>query len=1091
MKWQKTYGGEYGDVATAVAIAPNGDIIVAGLTYSFGAGYYGNVWILRLPPDGVLPGCNFCSDSNAQVSNTDASMENTDATVENTHVTPQPSDATVKPANLEVETQYSYPERAKSVLDKAKSTISEYKSEGIILTPAENLLNEAEKAFNSGDYEKAYDYASQAIQKAEEIKSQYERAKPEVEKAKKLASEAGLTVNPLLSVFNSGDYERAYKMAIDAQKAVEAIKTAEGFLSPIGDARKAFEKGDYVRAYQLAIEAEKKRDLYQKLFALGVALAVAVTGSSAYVTHRKRRERERKLGELNALLRKAEKAPLLERIKILKEAEKIAVTLGSDALPRVRKLLSSAVNEATETYQGIINDFTSALENLDVKTAEAKLEEAKAYAEALGKAKDIEERKKLLERMKKERRSLMKAEKLVENGNLAEAARLLVPLQSSPISGIREGAKQLLERIERQMEETVARGDSLLASGDYTGTIRTYESVLPIAEALGKGEFLRSKIEGSRRTLDELKKRESLKKILGEITSAVSRRDYSPLGELLKEAEKLAKEIGEEGKVKALREELSTRLDNLLSRGEELELGGDYAGALSAYTEALSLAEALGRKTNRIKKAISRIEEEQKRGLLKRSIKLDVPTEMPHKAETEVSIIVTNRFSSDLALTVDLSENRDYFELSEEKIEFPRVKPGKTIGESVTVKPKFIGDFDFTVKIDSNFGSIESRIPVKVTKTARMAGGTPTPVTSTPILNPVEALQELYSDFQYIGEGGFARVYKAKRKDGKVVALKLPKTLDPAVGKAFIREITNWLHLKHPNIVELYDVNVLPVPYLEMEYCESSLARLQKPLPVDEAALIVFNIAEGLKYAHSKGIIHRDLKPSNVLLKNGLPKISNWGLSKVLEESMSATTTASFTPFYAAPEQIDRKYGRTDERTDIWQLGVIFYELVTGRLPFEGSLSQVMMGILRDEPIPPSQLNPEAKKVEPIIMKMLAKRKEERYQSIDELQKDLARILNMTYSESLRESKTLGDVRRATYYLTELLLINMKTNNIGEAYKYASDLRFYAKGELKEGVEKLAEQLKLRLEEGLKIPPELIEKAEIIVHKIRVGMTKP
>lgn len=88
---------------------------------------------------------------------------------------------------------------------------------------------------------------------------------------------------------------------------------------------------------------------------------------------------------------------------------------------------------------------------------------------------------------------------------------------------------------------------------------------------------------------------------------------------------------------------------------------------------------------------------------------------------------------------------------------------------------------------------------------------------------------------------------------------------------------------------------------------------------------------------------------------------------------MSSTTTASFTPYYAAPEQIDKKFSHTDERTDIWQLGVIFYELVTGRLPFEGSLSQVMMGILRDDPVPPSELNPTAKEVEPIIMKMIAK----------------------------------------------------------------------------------------------------------------------
>ncbi len=377
---------------------------------------------------------------------------------------------------------------------------------------------------------------------------------------------------------------------------------------------------------------------------------------------------------------------------------------------------------------------------------------------------------------------------------------------------------------------------------------------------------------------------------------------------------------------------------------------------------------------------------------------------------------------------------------------------------------------------------------MKVTKTDRaVPSGTPTPITSTPILNPVEALQELYSDFQYVGEGGFARVYKAKRKDEKTVALKIPKTLDPEIGRAFVREITNWLHLKHPNIVELYDVNVLPVPYLEMEYCEGSLARIQKPLPVEEAALIVFNIADGLKYAHSKKIVHRDLKPSNVLLKSGLPKISDWGLSKVLEESMSATTTASFTPFYAAPEQIDKKYGNTDERTDIWQLGVIFYELITGRLPFEGSPSQVMMGILRDEPVPPSELNPDAKKVEPIIMKMLAKRKEERYQSVEEeLQRDLAKVLNMTYSKSLKKSKTLGDVRRATYYMTELLLINLKSNDPGEAYKYTSDLAFYVRGELQEEAQKLADQVKFRLEENLEIPPELVEKAEIIVHKVRL-----
>ncbi|AEK71936.1 Serine/threonine protein kinase [Thermococcus sp. 4557] len=660
------------------------------------------------------------------------------------------------------------------------------------------------------------------------------------------------------------------------------------------------------------------------------------------------------------------------------------------------------------------------------------------------------------------------------------------------LEDIRIRAQRILSKAENELSKILSEGDALLLERRFDDAIRVYESALPLAEAIGKSRLVSKKIEHAKALRDRESQIERLNSMLSRVDELMDRKEYSRAVIVINESLNIAKALGMIGRVQEKLESLKTRMENLVSRGDSAFESGDYTEALKLYDEALRIAEAMHVDPSRIKGRIMRVEERQRLELLKESLKLDVPTEMPHKVETEVSIIVTNRFSEDLSLTVDLSENVDYFELSEEKVNFPRVKPGRTIGESITVKPRFMGDFDFIITVESDKGSFRRVIPVKVTKTARMgaAAVTPSALTSIPIINPVEALQELYSDFQYIGEGGFARVYRAKRKDGKTVALKIPKTLDPAVGRAFVREITNWLHLKHPNIVELYDVNVLPVPYLEMEYCESSLARVQKPLPVDEASLIVFNIAEALKYAHGKKIVHRDLKPSNVLLKNGLPKISDWGLSKVLEESMSTTTTTSFTPFYAAPEQIDKKYGHTEERTDIYQLGVIFYELVTGKLPFEGTLSQVMMGILRDDPVPPSQLNPAAREVEQIIMRMLAKRKEDRYQSIEELQRDLARVLNMTYSESLKESKTLGDVGRAKYYLTELLLINLKTNNAREAYKYASDLAFYVKGELKEEVQKLAEQVKFRLEEGLDIPQELIEKAEIVVHKIRVGFEK-
>ncbi len=373
------------------------------------------------------------------------------------------------------------------------------------------------------------------------------------------------------------------------------------------------------------------------------------------------------------------------------------------------------------------------------------------------------------------------------------------------------------------------------------------------------------------------------------------------------------------------------------------------------------------------------------------------------------------------------------------------------------------------------------------TKKPERVAPTSTPTSSTGRRGEIVGeLEDLYTDFELIGQGGFAWVYRARRKkDGKVVALKIPKNLDPATGKSFLREITHWFNLKHPNIVELYDANVLPVPYLEMEYCDKPLSALRKPMDVQQAAMMVFNIAEGLKYAHSKGIIHRDLKPSNVLLKNGIPKISDWGLSKVISESKSSTTTTSFTLLYAAPEQLSKsQFGHTDERTDIWALGVLFYELVTGKLPFDGSdLGEITFSILSKEPIPPSKLNQDASSVEPIIMKMLAKRKEDRYQSVEELQRDLAKILDLTLSEGLKKSR---DIKTTVFYIGDLALVNLKLGNLSEALKYLIDLQLYTGGNNSD-LNWLVEQVKLAAEEGVSLGEEAVMKADIIIHQIKMG----
>ena len=153
-----------------------------------------------------------------------------------------------------------------------------------------------------------------------------------------------------------------------------------------------------------------------------------------------------------------------------------------------------------------------------------------------------------------------------------------------------------------------------------------------------------------------------------------------------------------------------------------------------------------------------------------------------------------------------------------------------------------------------------------------------------------ESLASHYTASTLIGQGGFARVFKATKRDGSVVAVKVPIALDPSTGRSFIAEIQNWVHLDHRNIVRVIDYNILPVPFIEMEYCSTSLSAINKPIPSHEAAMLLLNICDGVKYAHTRSIVHRDLKPQNIMLSEGVPKITDWGLSKVVS---SASLSAS------------------------------------------------------------------------------------------------------------------------------------------------------------------------------------------------------
>ncbi len=280
-------------------------------------------------------------------------------------------------------------------------------------------------------------------------------------------------------------------------------------------------------------------------------------------------------------------------------------------------------------------------------------------------------------------------------------------------------------------------------------------------------------------------------------------------------------------------------------------------------------------------------------------------------------------------------------------------------------------------------------------------------------------LGRYYYEIEKIGEGSFSIVYKAKRRsDNKVVALNIIHRLDKKIREWLIKSVSVWMDLKHRNIVRLYNVRITPFFYLEQEFCEKSLAKYNFPIPINDAIKYVLSICNGLEYAHKKGVIHGDLKPDNILIKNNIPKISDWGLSKILNNFTTTITTIAFTPRYAAPEHLS--FAKIDERTDLYQLGVIFYEMVTGETPqyllghfideialsdetviLSSSIKSIMEAKTRKKIVPPSIINPNAKLVEPIIMKLLEPHKEDRYQSATELKKDIKRLLAKNMREQI------------------------------------------------------------------------------------------
>jgi hypothetical protein len=350
------------------------------------------------------------------------------------------------------------------------------------------------------------------------------------------------------------------------------------------------------------------------------------------------------------------------------------------------------------------------------------------------------------------------------------------------------------------------------------------------------------------------------------------------------------------------------------------------------------------------------------------------------------------------------------------------------------------------------------------------------PAGSDPLLPAAGELIHLpgYEILRELGRGGMGVVYQARHIQlNRIVALKM--ILSGACAGAadlarFRTEAEAIARLQHPHIVQIFEISEYDgKPYISLEYCGggSLEKRLDgQPLPIRDAVTLVEKLARAVQHAHDRGILHRDLKPGNVLLTGTPetplaecePRITDFGLAKLIGEGVGRTVSGAVlgTPSYMAPEQAGGHSGAVGPAADVYALGVLLYELLTGRPPFRGpSALDTLMQVVSDEVPPPRQLCPAiGRDLEVVVLKCLEKEPQRRYPSAAALADDLGRYLRGEPVQA-RPPGLFGRVRRwankkpalaatlcalSLFYGNHLLLLSLGKTEGGAWHWFATSL---------------------------------------------------